>query len=256
MIDVHSHIIPKIDDGCPNLEESYAILEEAIKAGFTDIISTSHYIEDYYETNSKDRHAWVEAMNKVNKENNMQVTLHSGSEIYVTPKLVELIKEKQVGTLADSRYVLFELPMNSNIKNLDEIIFEIQSHAMVPVIAHPERYAYVQKDPNCLLPYLEKGVLFQANYGSIIGIYGKHARNTVKQLLQADMIHFLGTDVHKKQTIYTQMDEIMIQLENNISREKIEELSTKNPEKILKNEEIQAPVPHKIKSGIARFFKF
>lgn len=190
MIDVHSHIIPKIDDGAISFEEAYAMFLEAEKAGFTDIIATSHYIEDYYETDSVKRQLWIQTMNKALKENGINLNLNCGSEIYITQNLVKLIKEEKASTLANSNYVLFELPMNNNILYLNEIIFEIKSSGFIPIIAHPERYAFVQQNPNMLIDLIKQGVLFQGNYASIIGKYGNHAKNTIKKLLKADMIHF------------------------------------------------------------------
>lgn len=256
MIDIHSHIIPKIDDGSQSFEESYALFEEASKVGFTDIISTSHYIEGYNQTDSVTRHAWIQAMNEVLKDKQIPLTLHSGAEIYISQNLVTLIKEKKVGTLADSRYVLFELPMNTMVKYLDEVIFELQAIGLVPIIAHPERYQFVQKNPNVLLPFIEKGVLFQSNYGSLIGRYGKEVQTTVKKLLKANMIHFLASDVHKKNTIYYKMDEIMIQLEKLLPKEKIQELTTKNAQRILEDKEIEITIPNPIKNkGLFHLFK-
>lgn len=249
MIDVHSHIIPKIDDGAKSFEESYAMFLEAKEAGFTDIIATSHYMEKCYEVDMIKRNAWIQAMNKVLQEKNIQLKLHVGNEIYITQNIISLIKDKKASTLANSKYVLFELPMNNNVKYVKEMIFEIKSFRMIPVIAHPERYSYVQKNPNMLIELIEKGALFQANYGSIIGIYGKHAKNTVKKLLQSNMIHFLGTDCHKKQEIYKQMDRIMLELRKVITNEKIEELTSINPKHILENTEVKPPIPNKIKRG-------
>lgn len=253
MIDVHSHIIPKIDDGSASFEETYTMLKEAVLAGFTDIISTSHYIEDYYEENATKREEFINSTNKLLEEKQINLKLHCGSEIYITQNLVELIKENKASKLANSRYVLFELPMNNNVKYLRDIIFDIMSFDMIPIIAHPERYSYVQENPNILIPLIEQGTLFQGNYASIIGRYGNHAKVTIKKLLKANMIHFLGTDCHKKNDIYTKMKEIMIELNKIIGKEKLKELSTINPKHILKDEEIEIPNPNKIKNG---FFKF
>lgn len=249
MIDVHSHVIPKIDDGAESFEEAYTMFLEAKNAGFTDIISTSHYVENYYEADSIKRHAWIEAINKVLKENEVEINLHCGNEIYITQNLIKLIKEKKASTLAESKYVLFELPMNNNVKYLNEVIFEIKSLGMIPVIAHPERYTYVQQNPNLLISLIEQGVLFQGNYASIIGYYGNYAKNTIKKLLKADMIHFLGSDCHKKNDIYSKMSEIIVELEKILDRTKIDELTTTNPAHILKNEDFTILEPTKIKTG-------
>lgn len=142
--------------------------------------------------------------------------------------------------------------MNNNIKYLNEMIFEIKSLGMIPVIAHPERYAFVQENPNMLIHLIEQGALFQGNYASVIGKYGKHAKNTIKKLLKANMIHFLGSDCHKKNDIYSQMNEIVIELGKILEEKKIEELTTINPNHILKNEEFEIINPSKIKTGFFR----
>lgn len=250
MIDIHSHTIPNIDDGSKSFEESYIMFNEAKNAGFTDIICTSHYMENYYETNTIERAAWVKAMNKILADNNVGVKLHIGAEIYISQNMLGLIKNKKVCTLANSKYVLFELPMNSTINYLDDVVFELQSAGLVPIIAHPERYLCVQKDPNMVVKLVEKGVLFQANYGSVIGLYGTSAKNTLKKLLQADAIHFLGTDVHRQNTIYINMEQILVELNKIVEEDKLEMLTTLNAEKILNNEDIQIEIPNKIKKWI------
>ena len=237
MIDIHSHIIPKIDDGSSSFEESYEMFGKAVEAGFTDIIATSHYIEEYYETDSIKRHAVVEAMNKVIKENSLGVKLHTGSEIYITPNIVKLIKEKKASTLADSRYVLFELPMNSVVNYLRDVIFEIKANGLIPVIAHPERYSYVQKEPNLVVELVKNGVLFQANFASISGYYGGKAKKTLIKLLKANAIHFLGSDSHNSKK-YENISEDIKKIEKIIPHSKLVELTLINPKNILESKEI------------------
>ena len=107
---------------------------------------------------------------------------------------------------------------------------------LIPIIAHPERYEYVQNNINCLQEYLDKGVLFQSNYSSIIGGYGILAKKTVIKLLQNGMVHCLGTDCHRPNSVYKQMDKILKQLSKLISDKEIELLTTVNPMKILNNQ--------------------
>lgn len=253
MIDIHSHIIPEADDGSKSIEDTFVMLEEAQKAGFTDIISTSHFIEGHYELNKIDRQAWIIALNKGIKQKNIDINLYNGAEIFVSENMCDNIKNNIIGTLNNSRYVLFELPMNTKTIYLNEIIFKLISMDLVPIIAHPERYSYVQKDPNMLIDFIEMGVLFQSNYASIIGYYGKEAKNTVKKLLQNNMIHFLGTDNHRPNTIYADMNNILQELKKVISDEKIELLTEINPRKIINDEEIATEQPIKIKEGFKLF---
>lgn len=238
MIDIHSHIIPAIDDGSHSFEETYQMLKEAEQAGFTDVIATSHYIENYYETDTQQRQKSVDEINNKLKENNINIKVHCGSEIYVSQNMVDFIKNKKASSLANTKYVLFELPMNNNIMYLDDIIFEIQSAGFIPIIAHPERYSYVQDNPKMLVELINKGVLFQANFGSIIGKYGNTAKKTLKKLLQYNMIHFFGADAHRSNSIYTNIDTAITELRKIISEEKLIKLTLTNSEHLLKNEDI------------------
>jgi protein-tyrosine phosphatase len=234
MIDFHSHILPDIDDGSASMEETISILEEAQKAGFTKIISTSHFIEQYYEFNEKQR---TELINKV-RQAKPDMDLFLGSEIYISDEMVDLLEQKKASTINDSKYVLFELPMNVKRMNTKEIVYILIQNNYIPIIAHPERYSYVQENIEYVKELSDMGALFQANYGSLIGMYGRKAESTVKKLLKKDLIHFLGTDVHRVGQVYNKMPKIMKKLRKTISEDKIEELTTINPQIVLDNREI------------------
>jgi len=128
-----------------------------------------------------------------------------------------------------------ELPLNSNVKYAEEVIFHLKSLGIIPIIAHPERYSYIQKDITEVENLIKQGCLIQSNFGSIIGIYGKEAKKTLYKLLKQDLVHFLGSDCHKTNTIYQNMRKIMKELNKTISREQIMKITVKNPKMILEN---------------------
>ena len=233
MIDFHSHILPQIDDGSKSLEETIRMLEEAKDVGFEKIISTSHYMEKYYEVDEERR------LQLIKQINFQDIELYLGSEIYVTNEIVQLLKEKKASTINNSRYVLYELPMHSKNMNDKEIIYRIVENGYVPIIAHPERYSYVQDDIEYVEELAEMGALFQSNYGSIIGMYGEKAKKTVKKLLKQNLIHFFGSDVHRPEQIYPKIPKILKKLSKIVSQEKLEELTTLNAQKVLDDEEIE-----------------
>lgn len=249
MIDFHSHIVYDVDDGVQNIENSIKILKKAQDAGFDSIILTPHYMEDYYEYSKEQIKERIEQIRNICEEENINIKLYQANEIYITNHMVELLQEEVASSINNSRYVLFELPMNNEPSNLLEVVYSLLENGKVPIIAHPERYTYIQKDPNKLLELADNGVLFQTNYGSILGQYGKEALKTAKLLLQHNFIHFLGTDVHKTGHIYENIDEIKRQLRKIISEEKIEELTQINAEKVIQDEEIETEMPYKIKQG-------
>ena len=239
MIDVHSHILPGIDDGSQDLEESIQMAKEAYKAGFTDVIATSHYIEESYSTSKSKREELICQLQERLEQEGININIHNGAEAYITPNLDELIRTEKLATINNTRYLLMELPMHSKIIYLDNIISDLIGQGVIPIIAHPERYSYVQKNPKILIDLIEAGVLFQANYGSIIGEYGKEAEKIIKKLLKGNRIHFLGTDCHRESSVYIQMPQILKKLEKLIGKDKLELLSRINPQKVLNDADIK-----------------
>ena len=235
MIDFHSHILPGIDDGSRSIEQTIRMLKEAKEAGFTKIISTSHYIEGYYESDEAER---TELLNEVQK-NISGIELYLGNEIYITNNMINLIQNKKASTINNSKYVLFEFPLSAKSMNDKEVVYRLIENGFVPVIAHPERYSYVQDNPEYIEELAEMGALFQANYGSIIGMYGKKAEKTLKKLLKNDLIRFFGSDSHRIDQVYTKMPKILKKLHKVLSDEEIEEFTVINPQKVLNNEDIE-----------------
>lgn len=239
MIDIHSHIIPNVDDGARSVEETFNILKEAQGAGFTDVILTSHFLLNYYETNAQELIFWKEKLQEVLKKQGTKINLHSGMEIYITNQMEELLENKKILTLANSRYMLIELPLATNVKYFDYVVYYLEAKGIKPIIAHPERYKCVQKDPDIVEEYIEKGCLIQCNYGSIVNLYGREAEKTIKTLLKKNQVHFLGSDVHRENGTYLIILDAIKKIRKIIGENKINEITTINPKKILQNEEWQ-----------------
>lgn len=238
MIDFHSHILPNIDDGSTCMEETISLIKEANKVGFIGIVSTSHYIQGYYNCNCCERQSLLDKVENEIKKEVDNVNLYLGSEIYITPEIIELIEGEKASTINNTRYVLFELPMNSKPLFAKEIVYKLIEKGYQPIIAHPERYSYVKENIEYAKELKNMGVLFQANYGSIIGMYGNGAKKTIKELLKANLISFLGSDVHKVGQIYPQIPKILKKLSKLISQEELDQITTYNAKNILKNEKL------------------
>lgn len=239
MIDIHSHIIPNVDDGARSVEETFNILKEAQEAGFTDVILTSHFLLNYYETNAQELIFWKEKLQEVLKKQGTKINLHSGMEIYITNQMEELLENKKILTLANSRYMLIELPLATNVKYFDYVVYYLEAKGIKPIIAHPERYKCVQKDPDIVEEYIEKGCLIQCNYGSIVNLYGREAEKTIKTILKKNQVRFLGSDVHRENGTYLIILDAIKKIRKIIGENKINEITTINPKKILQNEEWQ-----------------
>lgn len=246
MIDFHTHILPNIDDGSRSIEETFNLIKEAKNVGFEAIISTSHYMEKYYETNAPEREVWINAIYENLQAKNIDINLYLGNEIYLSENIIKLLEEGKASTINDTSYVLFEMPLNAEPMNLYDVIYEMMQYKLVPILAHPERYSFVQKEPELIYDLIEKGVLMQANFGSILGIYGEKAQMIVRKFFESNMIHFLGTDVHRQNSIYPKVPEALVEITKIIGDEKVKELTKINPRLVLHNKKIEIETPQKV----------
>lgn len=238
MIDFHSHILPNIDDGSKNMEETIKLIKEAKQAGFDKIISTSHYMQDYYEYDEQKRNEILKQVKEQLEKEEIKLELYLGNEIYIATDIAQLIKDGKASTINNTKYVLFELPLNSKPLFVKEVIYRLIENGYKPIIAHPERYSYIKEEIKYAEELANMGALFQANYGSIVGMYGSGAKKTIKKLLKKDLISFLGSDVHRINQIYPQIPKILKKFKKVISEQKLEELTTLNAQKVLDNEEL------------------
>ncbi len=255
MVDFHTHILPNIDDGSRSVEETFNLIKEAEEAGFDKIISTSHYMENYYEVENKEREFWIDSISKKFKEQGINVNIYLGNEIYLTENIIKLLEDGKASTINNTSYVLFEMPMAAEPMNLYDTVFEMLKCKLVPILAHPERYSYVQDDPELVCDLLQKGVLMQCNYGSIEGMYGKRAQILVKKFLQNNMVQFLGSDVHREGTVYPKIHEILDKIKDIVGEEKLMELTTRNPELVLGNKKVPVVEPRSIKFSLKERIK-
>lgn len=250
MIDFHSHILPGVDDGSKSVEETFELLKEAKEAGFDAVISTSHYMEEYYEVNVAEREVWIKAISENLYKKNIDLKLYLGNEIYITQNIINLLETGKATSINNTNYVLFEFPLNSKPMNMYDIIYDMLEYKLIPVLAHPERYSFIQKEPELVYDLIQKGVLMQSNYGSIIGLYGEKAQLIARRLLENDMVHFLGSDVHKKNSIYPRISEALSELRIIIGEDKLEEITTINPSLVLENKKIDINEPKEFKLSL------
>ena len=229
MIDIHSHILPGIDDGSRDFEESIKLLDEAKNAGFDKIVSTSHYALDLYECPEYKR---IDLINKLREEVHIPDIL-LGSEIYSTHTIIDLLNEGKASRINGTRYVLFEIPLVTSFPDLPGLINKIKENGYFPILAHPERYWSIQKNFDILYELQSNGVYFQGNYASILGYYGPRAKKVMKRMLKEEMYTFLGTDVHRANTIYPKMDKIIHKMSKLVSDDYLDDITTNNAELML-----------------------
>lgn len=236
MIDLHCHLIYDTDDGSESLESTINMIKEAYNAGFKKICCTPHYLDGQYIKTKEENSEKLEIIKKEIEKENIDIELFLGNEIYIQSEIPELIEAGVISTMAETKYVLLEFPLMFERTNAEQIIHNLIIRGYNVILAHPERYAYVQKNIKYLDAFLEDGVYLQGNYGSLIGKYGTASKKILKKLLKERKITLLGSDNHRENSVYTQMDKILRTLKKYTDDEYFEKVTESNPEKILNNE--------------------
>ncbi len=190
-IDVHSHIIPAVDDGAQDAAQSVAMLEQLEREGAKAIICTPHYIVDSSSAYTREQNKTLfEILKKCTK-----LKLYLGNELYIDECLDGLLSKGIVSSLAGSKYVLVELPMSGHFADYEDILLDLSRNYKV-ILAHPERYKSFQRDFSLIESLVNEGILLQCNLGTLQGQYGKEALRTLKMILKKRYVFCFGSDIH------------------------------------------------------------
>lgn len=236
MKDIHSHILYGIDDGSSSIEESINIVKGLVKRGYKDLILTPHYIEDTnYNSSNKDKEKRLQELKKRLKEEKIDINLYLGNEIFITDNIYDLLDKKKVSTLANSRYVLIEFSLYHKLSNDSDILLDLLNTGYIPVLAHPERYEYYQETIEYFKDLVNRGVLLQGNLFSLLGTKRK---KVLTKLLKENLIHFLSTDIHKKEDLIL-LDKSLIELNKLLPWDKQQELLNTNISNVISNKDIK-----------------
>lgn len=236
MVDIHSHILPGIDDGAKNIEMTLEMLRVAEKDGTKSIIVTPHYCMEFAETPYLEVKKLVCNIKKLAKSEGINIDIYPGQEVYFFEEMVNSYKEGLIGTLNSSRYMLIELPMRQYDEKFLEVIYELQILGIVPILAHPERYNFIIDNPSFINKFIDENILFQMNAGSIVGQYGKNVKKTCKTLMDNNIYSFIGSDAHNTSNRNIEMTE-SIELIREFGESNLNEFID-NGIKLINNEEI------------------
>ena len=230
MIDIHNHIIYGVDDGSKSIDESLKMVDMYIESGFSEIIATSHYDKGRYLVDPLEIKHKIDVLNRKIKEKSLDFTIYPGHEIQVDVDINTNLKEGRVLSLNNSRYLLCELSFLNKPNFLEDLFYNLQLEGYTPIIAHAERYDYVKKDPDYLAQFIQKGALVQVNYSSI-----KTDPETVKTLLEKNMVHILATDAHQSEWRKPDIREYINLYKEIIGDENFIKLSMTNPKKVIED---------------------
>ena len=195
-IDLHTHILPGVDDGPESIEHSVELIAKSVRQGAVGIAATPHRSSWDYRESVTAMEERLGRLRQTCSDAGLDVELYVGGETFLVPELVRPEETLEIVTLNKSRYLLFELPFNYYPPYVEELVFELQLRGYKPVLAHAERYTHYHQDVNRIIKLLERGVLAQVNAGSLAGNHGSAERMTAEIMLEHRMAHFVASDSH------------------------------------------------------------
>ena len=197
MFDLHSHILPGMDDGPGDLEQSLEMCRIAVKDGIRGIVATPHHANGVYTTLRNDVFEAVVKLNQALEREHLNLTVYPGTEVHFHAGLSEKIQKGEICTYVDAyKHVLIELPTQIIPPGIQDEIFQLRLAGITPIIAHPERNMAVQEDIGVLSALVTMGALCQITAQSVLGRFGSQAEKTSHKLLHARLAHCIATDAH------------------------------------------------------------
>ena len=248
-VDIHSHILPGVDDGAGSIDETIAMLKVAYESGTKKIVATPHMFHDLFDNND-----FVETRKKFDElieqlEANQatfpflsEIQVCPGAENYASPAFLKALDEGCVLTLNGSRYLLVETAFLLPFSQIEILIQRVHLAGFTPVLAHPERYGSIQEDPERLVKLWDVGCVCQINADSLLGASGSRARKCGETLLEEGLVDIIASDGHKLKWRTPELKSICEKLRREYSEEDVQALLVENPECIVANEALEIEV--------------
>ncbi|GAA4829761.1 tyrosine-protein phosphatase [Algivirga pacifica] len=201
LVDMHSHILPGIDDGSKNMEETIIMLKEFQSLGYKKMIMTPHIMMDFFRNTPEIVLGKLEEVKVAAKDAGIHMELEAAAEYYLDEAFIEMIESGAPLLTFGDNYVLFELSYMNESPLIDKAIFMLKSRGYKPVLAHPERYLYLGGKYQTFIDLKSKGVLLQLNILSFIGYYSKGSLDLAERLIKDKLVAFISSDCHKPRHI-------------------------------------------------------
>lgn len=234
MVDIHCHILPDFDDGASNLEVSVDMARMAYRSGVTDIAATPHFQGERRQLEYMDSiHRRFRQLTEALQQEHIPVRLHPGAEVLGLPETPDLAQNRQLPTLGSGNYVLTEFYFDESYSYMDQLLTEIADCGYRIVVAHPERYGVIQRDPHLLKRWARQGFVLQLNKGSVLGAFGPRAEQTANEILAMGLAHLIATDAHGSYSRTPHVSALKSWVEERCDREYARILLERNPRRVL-----------------------
>ncbi len=257
-VDIHSHIIAEIDDGATSLADSLMMIKQAFESGTRYIVATPHVIWHEHQPQWSDICDKCQKLNELLNSEGMDITVVPGAEVALAPELLDKIKPGEY-CLNHGKYMLVELPMLQMPQYAEAVIFGLQTKGIRPIMAHPERYPDVIKNPELVLEWLHKGLLLQVNSKSITGLFGPEVQKCVLALLHNRVVSFVASDAHSPGGRNTKLSGAYELVAEQYGADYAEQIFVTNPHAVLDSKNVSVVKPESFiaprkRSFFARLF--
>jgi len=198
MIDFHNHVMPSVDDGPRTLDESLDMLKFAESQGITDVVQTVHFQHPKMENKNVEYDYLNKNIRRLQSEllkNKIKIKLHLSAEVFYLPNLLDISKNKLV-TINDGKYMLIEFSNNIYPDGYENVFFKLQSSGVTPIVAHPERYRFIQNNLKLLELWIDRGYIIQIDAGSLLGHFGRSTQEIALEMINNGYVHIIGSDAH------------------------------------------------------------
>lgn len=234
--DIHTHILPGVDDGAKDLEETRQMLMKAKEEGIRHIIATPHYVAGEKNPSREQLQEALEATRKAAKKIDSHMTVSLGNELLDSPGILSALQRGDALTMGETRYILVEFLPKDSYSQIYHSLSDYIMAGYIPIVAHMERYEVLWKEYDYLDELIKLGVYFQMNGNSLMGAFWNPRAAYHRRLLELGYIHFLGSDCHGSVHRPPMMQRVLKKLHKNWRQGKrIEEILISNPEKMLQN---------------------
>jgi protein-tyrosine phosphatase len=195
-VDIHSHLLPKLDDGVKTYEESLIILEKMKKQGYQKVVTTPHVMMGNYPNTSEQILEGLQALKARIRINKLDIEVEAAAEYHIDDSFIKRIEAGDSFLTFGEGYILIETSFFNEPIYLRDVIFRLKANELKPILAHPERYVYFQNNLKLLKEIANMNIFFQLNMNSLVGIYDKPAQKLAEWMIDNNMVNFLGTDCH------------------------------------------------------------
>ncbi|WP_425538132.1 tyrosine-protein phosphatase [Microaceticoccus formicicus] len=240
MIDIHNHIIPGVDDGSVSIEDSMEMVKQYIASGYKGVICTSHHYPQKYDVTAEMIKDGIKLLNEECKKQGLVFSFYPGNEIYLDESTLTKLDKREISSLNGSRYVLIELPFLTKPHYARSLIYQLQLKGYIPILAHVERYKYVQDDLDWLLDFIKSGCLMQVNISSISRDKNSDEYKTIMTLLKRNMVHFIATDAHRSTWRTPEVSKELEMFRKVLGADEFQRVALVNPVKVISDEFISS----------------